>query len=80
MKPINWLDLEKWFSSTSVGAAGENDLNKMRQMVFFNCQENEAGCRPDEGNHIFIRWKGWSAKKETEKVNFSTYNKKTVFD
>ena len=28
-----WLDLEKRFSSTSVGAADENDLNKMRQMV-----------------------------------------------
>ena len=28
-----WLDLEKRFSSTSVGAADENDLNKMREMV-----------------------------------------------
>ena len=28
-----WLDLEKRFSSTSVEAADENDLNKMRQMV-----------------------------------------------
>ena len=28
-----WLDLEKIFSSISVGAADENDLNKMRQMV-----------------------------------------------
>ena len=28
-----WLDLEKIFSSTSVGAADENDLNKMMQMV-----------------------------------------------
>ena len=28
-----WLDYKKRFSSTSVGAADENDLNKMRQMV-----------------------------------------------
>jgi len=28
-----WLDLEKIFFSTSVEAADENDLNKMRQMV-----------------------------------------------
>ena len=28
-----WLDLEVRFSSTSVGVANENDLNKMRQMV-----------------------------------------------
>ena len=28
-----WLDLKRWFSSTSVGAADENDLNRMRQMV-----------------------------------------------
>ena len=28
-----WLDLEKRFSSTSVGAADESDLNKMRQMI-----------------------------------------------
>ena len=28
-----WLDLEKRFSSTSVGAADESNLNKMRQMV-----------------------------------------------
>ena len=29
-----WLDLEKRFSSTSVGVADETDLNKVRQMVF----------------------------------------------
>ena len=28
-----WLDLEKRFSSTSVGAADESDLNKKRQMI-----------------------------------------------
>ena len=28
-----WLDLEKRFSSRSIGAAEENSLNKMRQMV-----------------------------------------------
>ena len=28
-----WLDLEKRFSSTSVGAADKSDLNKMRQMI-----------------------------------------------
>ena len=28
-----WLDLEKRFSSTSVGAADESDLNKMSQMI-----------------------------------------------
>ena len=28
-----WLDLEKRFLSTSEGAADENDLNKLRQMV-----------------------------------------------
>ena len=28
-----WLDLEKRFSSTSVAAADESDLNKMREMI-----------------------------------------------
>ena len=28
-----WLDLEKRFSSTSVGAADESGLSKMRQMI-----------------------------------------------
>ena len=28
-----WLDIKKRFFSTSVGAADENDFNKMRQMV-----------------------------------------------
>ena len=30
------LDLEKRFSSTAVGAADENDLNKMRQMILIS--------------------------------------------
>ena len=52
---------------------------KLNEVNGFNCRENEAGCRSDEGNHNFIRFRRWSANKETEKINFSTYNKKSVW-
>jgi len=54
-----WLDLEKRYSSTSVGAAVEKDLNKTRQMVL-------TAKKVKRDAEIFIRWRGWSANKETE--------------
>ena len=64
-----WLDLEKRFSSTSVGAADENDLNEMRQMVLI-----AKKMKRDTGH--MKETIGWSANKEIEKINFSIINKK----
>ena len=46
-----WLDLEKKFSSTSVGAADESDLNKMRN---YFCTELHKTNTRDIRMHTFI--------------------------
>ena len=49
-----WLDLEKRFSSTNVGVADKNDLNKMRQMVL-TAKKMKWDADQMKETHIFIR-------------------------
>ena len=64
-----WLGLEKRFSSSSAWAADEMDLNKMSKMVLTAMKIKQDA----------DKMKDWSANKETEKLNFSTYSKKKIY-
>ena len=73
MKPANCGQIQKRFSSTSVGTADENKLNKMRQMVLTAKKIKRHAHQMKET--VSSLDQEVEVNKETEKTKFTTYIK-----